>query len=243
MIWPDTLRVQMDKMCELANEEHRKVVKACHGALNHARKSGEWLNRMRKYVPNRAWKRWISEHFDGSYETSKVYCRIDREWDNPKLKKARREGKEFTSIASVLKVLHATPIVPDEKDMANMLRQGLRENFASELRDLTFEVLQVFEEHFDDLWDVFFIYLKRKVRKNLGYDPDEVLLEKKNQVIFNKPLRRMSRREITRQSEKMAKEDMKKWRAEDRLRREAKARKRKLKNKGIKKNDLKRKSA
>jgi len=100
-------RYAISKLFGIANKYHQNVCTSWRGALEHARKSGEALVKARSYFPKRSreWRKWVVDHFDASYETAKVYMRIARKWDDPRLVVARKTGMNLNSIVSVLRLL------------------------------------------------------------------------------------------------------------------------------------------
>ncbi len=116
----------------------------------------------------------MDDRFDASRETARVYMRISREWDNPRLQEARHNGFELTSIQSVLRLLGgekpSDEVAPNgdkptEAELSSMARDNLRKQFAERLRTLTNDEIRVFEKCgvFDDVCDEGYARLKRLV--------------------------------------------------------------------------------
>lgn len=187
-----------------ANEYHSQARSAWGDFLEHARKSGACLNKLRPYF-RRTWKKWVRKNFNGSYETVKVYCRIAREWEDPRLLEARRKGVELKSINGVLNILRNKPLKPqqppEDKIKVEMCRQELYKLITQEIKKMPFDVMEVFFNNFENVWDGFFIRFKKYVHKELNYDPDKKLLEQ-NPPEPKKPFKKMSRWEIERLANK-----------------------------------------
>ncbi len=183
-------RYAIPKLFDKANKHHQEACTAWRGALEHAQKSGEALVKARSYFPmrSRKWRKWVEDHFDASYETAKVYMRIARKWDDPRLVAARKSGINTNSIVSVLRVLKyqqlkdedtAKNLSPKEAK-ASMARDDLRKDFAEKLRNLSLVELEILTEGFElYFWPRLYTQLRDTVCSVLGYDPDEDLVEEK----------------------------------------------------------------
>lgn len=183
------------KLFDEANKHHKEACAAWRGALENARKSGEALVKARSYFPmrSRKWRKWVEDNFDGakSYETAKVYMRIARKWDDPRLVAARESGMKINSIVSVLRVLKyqrlkdedtAKNLSPKEAiaSMADAGRDILRKDFAEKLRNLSLVELEILTEGFElYFWPRLYTKLRDTVCAVLGYDPDEDLVIEK----------------------------------------------------------------
>jgi hypothetical protein len=77
---------------DLINDEYREVIKAESGALPHALKCGDYLNRAKESVKSekrQKWSEWLKANCEISQETASVYMRLDEFKDLIQKKKAK----------------------------------------------------------------------------------------------------------------------------------------------------------
>jgi len=181
-------------LAKRANHHYQKSVCAWRGALKHALKCGKALNKARYYNWKRGvWKKWLEDHFDASYETAKVYMRIAKKWEDPRLKEARETGIELKSIKSVLDILEgnratsADMDLPDDEEsqeptkamLLDSMRDEVRTKFAHMLHALCMEELQFMDANWDDYEDQFKDQLSDLTSAALGFDINEYILQSK----------------------------------------------------------------
>lgn len=143
---------KLERLAQLAKEanmQHHQARMAWRGALEHARQAGEALDEAYRILGRRKkWGRWRRENFDGSAETARVYRRIAREWNHPRLVQARENGIELDSISTVLKVLRGKKLPDGTAKPADVVldekRMAIRRQFAAELRNLDGVEVSVF---------------------------------------------------------------------------------------------------
>jgi len=143
---------------DAANRYHAEVGNHLEGAYKYAVECGKMLNKIKDKLPRpRKWKKWIATHFDASYETAKVYCRLANKWDDPRLVKARKQGLEIKSINAALKILHASKQdAPEKQKTLNATlktRQKIGKRFTESLRKLDREELHILQSRFTQFWE------------------------------------------------------------------------------------------
>lgn len=184
---------ELPKLAKEANKYHYKVRRHWFGLAENARKSGEALIKARYCGLWRRgeWTRWLQDNFDGSYETAKVYIKIAKKWEDPKLKEARKCGVTLDSINKILQVLSGKRKPDGKLDVdvkeVDYCWDYIRKMFAKKLRtELTKDDILIFaqEDIFDYLWDRLAIRLHDIVCGALGFDPYEN--EKKGTVFYEK---------------------------------------------------------
>lgn len=173
-----------------ANFHHKEAKCAWRGALEHALKSGKALNKARYYSlswKRGLWKKWLEDNFDASPETAKVYMRVAKKWDDPRLKEARKKGIEFKSIKSVLDILQCKPDEENrersEREEMESLRAHLRKEFGDTLHTLCREELLFMEANWDHYAEKFLSELSDLTSAAVGHDINEYVLQ------FKKPKR------------------------------------------------------
>ena len=174
-----------------ANQHHKEASCAWQGALEHARKCGEALNKIRWETDNWkkvGWKRWLNSNFDASYETAKVYIRIARKWNDPRLEAARNKGVVLKSIKSVFDILQGRPSSDSSQKspnpnnvVASICRQDLRKKFTDALRGLSKDEFLIFENAFDYYWKKLSEKIYDDTCSELGFDLDEFIIELKEE--------------------------------------------------------------
>jgi hypothetical protein len=83
---------------DLINEAYREVIKAESGALPHALKCGDCLNRAKESVKSekrQKWSEWLKANCEISQETASVYMRLDEHKDLLKKAKTIAEAREI----------------------------------------------------------------------------------------------------------------------------------------------------
>jgi len=218
---------ELPLLADIANKHHHHVCKRWKGLLDHARQAGEALNKARYYCSHGTWQKWVSDNFDGSYETVQVYRRIAKEWDDRRLIQARKSGMELDSIKKVLDVLKGSEpskipkYLLNEDGTLNMkkaeeqeLRKNILDLFAVSIKRLCKSELVVFEECFEDIWISFYEKILYPAACDvLQIDLHEAVVERwkaltRTQQKQQKPLKKMSRRDVIRMAEKAAMEDL-----------------------------------
>jgi len=118
-----------------ANSEHREAQTYLQGALLHARNAGEALLQAKRRVPYTKWSRFRAKFFAGSKETSCVYMRIARRWNDNRLKQAREGNMEPESIEGFLAIIRNSrptlkPSKQTKQDSIEMSERDLRKAIA-----------------------------------------------------------------------------------------------------------------
>lgn len=127
---------------EQANSQYREATTHFTVALLHAKRAGEALLKAKHRVPYKRWGDFVGANFEGSRETARVYMRIARHWDDPRINEARRGGMTPGSIEGFLDILRnkppkvSKPLTAQQK--ATAIRQAIRKEFASRLKDLEY---------------------------------------------------------------------------------------------------------
>jgi hypothetical protein len=154
------LRTIADK----ANALHEEATTAWRGALTYARECGELLNEAKRLLGGRGkWGRWVDRNFDGRRRTARVYMRIARYWDDPRLKEALWNGMEIKSIQAFLKFVRRDPLLSSSKKRAHDEREYLRKWFGDALKELKDEEVGIFAGAIEYLWDKLYAQLKHTV--------------------------------------------------------------------------------
>lgn len=190
------------KLADKANKLHKLAIEARRDALRYAKECGDALCEIRKYFPvkgsgPRKWKDWLSRNFYGpgkSYETVKVYMRISRKWNDPRIKAARLGELSPKSIAGFLRLLNYVknaedeeaegkeagkvdwglpPSGPNEKDRMSMMRQELRrELFGEQLKRMTEQELNILIEGWDSyFWPKWYRDVRSLTSQVLKHNP------------------------------------------------------------------------
>jgi hypothetical protein len=176
---------KLKTLAQQANIHHHQVNKAWLGALDHAYQSGSLLIQAKKILKHGQWANWLERHFEGSYETAKVYIRIAKEWDNPRLVAARENEESLNSIKAVLKMLRnpKTKKLSPEHEMFEELDRIEDEEEVEEVRKEAQKKLKtklsgmhpleilILREIWDDCWGRFYAHLKKALRKRLKFNP------------------------------------------------------------------------
>lgn len=175
------------KLTRQANQHHQAIKSHCQGLLDEARQCGEALYRIRWETDNWkvvGWKRWCKKNLDFSYETAKVYYRIYRTWGTPKIVEARAQG----GIKSIAAYNRTLAMLQEQKPLTfsqlknlmgrQMYREHIKAWFASDLRQLSLEELEVFEDRYDDYWEKFREKLYHDTSADLECDLDGWLYSK-----------------------------------------------------------------
>lgn len=164
---------ELPKLADKANGAYRKSIATWRRSLQYAKECGDALCEARKFFRTkgsgpRRWKVWLKQNFDASYESAKVYMRVSRKWDDPRIKEVRQGKMSPKSIAGFLRLLNyqknaddkqaeigkPTEIgkktrdlsegMTDEDKKKSMLRQELRRNlFGRDLERLTIRELEL----------------------------------------------------------------------------------------------------
>ncbi len=168
--------VELPKLATKANTAYDKSLTLWQRSLQYAKECGDALCEAKTYFRVKGkgplkWKQWLSRNFYGpgkSYETVKVYMRISKKWDDPRLKAARRAGLSPKSIAGFLRLVTNKPSAEDrdslkigsrkqsapltEKDVLSALQYELRVNlFGRDLKRLNRQQLETMIAE----WDMF----------------------------------------------------------------------------------------
>lgn len=108
---------ELPKLADKANKFHNLALDARRDALRYAKECGDALCEARKFFrvkgsgPHK-WKDWLKRNFSGpgkSYETVKLYMRISRKWDDPRIKEARQGGLSVDTMTKFLRLLQNRP--------------------------------------------------------------------------------------------------------------------------------------
>jgi hypothetical protein len=183
--------VLIKRLTRKANKHHQAVKGHCQGLLDEAYLCGMALKKirweLRRHWPTVRWKRWCNDNKGNlgfSYETAKVYWRIANTWDKPEMVKARAQGG-IKSIAAYNKTL---AMLQEQKPLTfsqlknlvgrQMYRENIKAWFASDLRKLSFEELEVFEDRYNDYWEKFRKKLYHDTSTDLECDLDGWLYSK-----------------------------------------------------------------
>lgn len=155
--------------------------------------------------------------------------RLAKHCENPEYRQALK-GDTINSIKASLKLISSLtpkkqqPFNPDDpKLVASFLRSEIKNKLAEELRDLPFEILEIFDDNFEGCFDASMIYLSHIARKKLHRDPDKILLKKiqrkikdtENRYNQRSPRRRWST--LRQEGAYLAKLDYKRQRIKDRM--------------------------
>lgn len=172
----------LPKLAKEANKYHHKAIKHWFGLAENARKSGEAINQARYYGlwKRGTWKKWLEDNFDGSYETAKVYMRIAKKWNDPRLIEARKAGVTLDSINKILQVLSGKRNpdgslnikLTEAEFCSDMIRKMFGEKLKTELSKDDIIILTQ-ECVFEYLWDKWYLTIRDIVCTALGYDPYE----------------------------------------------------------------------
>jgi hypothetical protein len=162
---------RLRSIADKANALHEEVTTAWRGALTHARECGELLNEAKRLLGGRGkWGRWVERKFNGRRRTARVYMRIARYWDDPRLKEALSNGMELKSIQAFLKFIRRDPVVSSRKKRAHDERQYLRKWLGDALKELKDDEVSIFADAIEYLWDTLYAQLKHTVCVVLEYD-------------------------------------------------------------------------
>lgn len=184
-----------ERLAQLANEantHHRLFQEQWRGMLLHAKQAGEALIEAKRRLGHRKkWSLWRQNNFKGSAEKARVYARIRREWDDPRIQQARSDGIEINSIKKFLAVLKGysnTRMNVEQKERTE--RYNVRRAFNVRLNELTSDELEVLagdgSDTFDGLWDRLRATLREYVQTVIGdvYEDEQAVQEvrEKHQV-------------------------------------------------------------
>ena len=147
-----------------ANGHHVGVGKHQGEALLHAKQAGEALSKAKHRIRYRKWGKFLREEFEGSKETARVYMRVARGWDDPRIQEAKRGEMTPTSIEGFLAILRNKPQVPPPKpavlQQATAMCRSIRDQFLKRLNKLEPEELDVLGQSFDGAWETMYEGLK-----------------------------------------------------------------------------------
>jgi hypothetical protein len=97
---------KLSQLAETANANHRAVGRVWLQALNYAKVAGDALNEARPILGGRGrWGKWVRSQFDGSWRTARVYMRVSKKWNDPRMETARAGGMEPESIQAFLDIV------------------------------------------------------------------------------------------------------------------------------------------
>jgi hypothetical protein len=202
----------------LANKHYHEARRHWQGLAENARKCGQALIQARYFGlwKRGDWKKWLRDNFDGSYETAKVYIRIAKKWDDPRLQEARRQGVTLDSISSILEVLSGKRRPDGSLDVEpgglDSLLSDIMKMFADAVGRLCKEELTALREAFDEYWELLYRRLYHDVCMTLDFGLNEYLLElhdSRKKYHTQKSKRKKSLRDFVREGERAAREDMK----------------------------------
>lgn len=178
---------ELTKLADEANRHYHEAVAAWRRALEHARQAGAALLEAKRLLGHRRkWSRWRHANFDASAETSRVYMRVARHWDHPRVEQARNQGIEVASINTFLKLIRGqkpadavvttdpesgVKVVADTcEQQTDFKRDQLRKQFAAYLRALKSIEIDVMTEDFQSLLGKMHTRLKDVVCMVLEFD-------------------------------------------------------------------------
>lgn len=97
---------RLSELAEDANRSHRAADGAWVSALRHANEAGKALEEAKKLTGGRGkWTKWLEKSYEGSKSSARVYMRIARHWDDPRIEQARTQGMRVDSISVMLELL------------------------------------------------------------------------------------------------------------------------------------------
>ncbi|MBA4411590.1 MAG: hypothetical protein C0397_19505 [Odoribacter sp.] len=228
--------IEVPRLKALANENFRLAEEALSRKRKNARKymkyvkaCGEALFKVRFYnnlTRNKHWKPWLEENFDGkSVKMATRYIHVHKNWEAVQ-EKAKKAGIKIESIRCFEKVWkdkHPAQVIQKkeqddptknwsvEKKNCDTLKNSLKKRFGQALNRLFLEELQMFDENFNSFWTDLYAVVYDSTCRAIDYDYNEFLHEigKLDTEEHNKPDRKkMSRIQISRLAEKIAKKDM-----------------------------------
>lgn len=166
-------------MVEQANGMHKTASSLLAQSLDKAREAGELLMEAKRRVPYKRWTTFLRKHFVSSVETARVYMRVARKWNDPRIVDSKLGKMSPTSIKGFLDIVSNKPKSPDDQPTPvadvkaaekDAMRQELRQSFGELLKRLDRTELKVLEEHFDDLADRLHGRLRELVCITLEFD-------------------------------------------------------------------------
>lgn len=173
------LTVRLAHLASEANSHHRSVEEHWQGMLLHAKQAGEALIEAKRRLGHRTkWSKWRYHNFRGSPETSRVYVRIARDWQDPRIQEARFAGVKIESIKTFLSVLKGEPTTRNIKEPTSdeqrlrAPRDRVQKEFNRRLSELTSYELEILTapdlETFNGLWDQLRSKLRALVQNLVG---------------------------------------------------------------------------
>ncbi|WP_152099012.1 hypothetical protein [Lacipirellula parvula] len=98
-------------LASLVNDHHNLAHEALQNYLDNVYFAGEALEEAKRLLSGRRkWGRWLEANFPKSGETSRVYRRVYREWNDPRFVEARASDAPPRTLNAVLRVLRGQPI-------------------------------------------------------------------------------------------------------------------------------------
>lgn len=152
----------------LAVELKKQAEQGWQGYLEKARLAGDALNEVKRRLGHRLkWSRWRQNNLIDkdimSRSTTILYMHIARNWNDPKLEAARKEGLPLDSIRKVRAILqgkqprlscsHQETSPEQEAPKKDVLRKYLATLVKGILKTLTYDELRILEYNVEELWE------------------------------------------------------------------------------------------
>lgn len=153
-----------------ANACHQGCRTAMIGVLDHARHAGLALREAKRRVTGRQWTKFLQAHFVGSPETARVYMRVARLWDDPRVVQARTQGLSVNSIRGLLSIAQGQSPTPSPDPSPPDRLAWLRQLITERLQELDETELTILEQRWPDVWDATYEALRRTLCEEMGYD-------------------------------------------------------------------------
>lgn len=171
---------RLTRISKHANQLHRRICRKQRDMLRYARNCGRLLTEAFAVKKHGTWKKWVHDNLDFSYETSRDYRQVAKEWNSPAAKEARKKGVHFGGIRPFLDFVKDRRINPEKKILTpkqqkefdyshDAIRDMVMERI-KELDDFEFKILYKNFEHF---WSKLDDELKAILRVVYEYDPYE----------------------------------------------------------------------
>lgn len=151
------VKLKLKQIAVIANDFHIKSARAYRKGLRFAKRAGDALCEAKKLQRKRGtWQTWLDDNFKGSRETARIYMRLAKNWNNPEIKKARKDGT-IQSLATFLSFTRKSELGPTNPEgsvasEADVLRQEIREVIGKRLRYFDLTRLKAIDEHSNEIW-------------------------------------------------------------------------------------------
>lgn len=177
----DDLEKRLADLTKEVLRHHQAADEKLRSWLDEARGAGDALLEVKRRLGHRMkWSHWRRDNLIGpgimSKETTAIYMRIAREWDNPHVQKARESGKKIDSINGFLKIIRGgrpedeKPITKYEFDDA--FRWETCKRFKEKVKELTHGELRFLDEPgvFDSLWKHSYDWMKKRIKSEADFE-------------------------------------------------------------------------